>query len=233
MNVNFSEILTDFVALLYPNICEGCHRYLVKGEVLICTYCLADLPRCNYQPDTVNPVVNRFKGRLNLQEAHAFLRFNKKGKVQRLLHALKYKHRPEIAHKLGVVFGAEMKESGFLGGAEVIIPVPLHVSRERQRGYNQSEAWANGLSAALEIPVETRVVKRVLKTSTQTRRGRLNRWENMQGVFQVSNAERIRDRHVLLVDDVMTTGATLEACGQVLLDAGSRALSVACIAFAQ
>jgi ComF family protein len=228
-----AEIADDFISLVYPHYCEGCLGTLVKGEDLLCTKCLSDLPRTDMHLDPDNALATRLRGRIPVKVAAAFLHFRKKGKVQRLLHALKYRNRPEIGYKLGYVFGREIASSGFSDGFDLIIPVPLHPARLRIRGYNQSDEWARGLSDATGIPNDPRIMRRVRNTKTQTKRSRISRWENVSDVFAIINMDAVQGRHILLVDDVVTTGATLEACGQTLLNAGCASLGIACIAMAQ
>jgi len=228
-----SELSDDFISLIYPHFCEGCLGPLVKGEDILCTACLSDLPRTNMHLDADNPLALKFRGRIPMLGAAVFLRFRKRGKVQRMLHALKYKNRPEVGYKLGLVYGSELANEGFVTPFDMILAVPLHPSRLRSRGYNQSDEWARGLSATAGIPFVTGVLKRVRNTRTQTTRTRLRRWENVRDVFEVTDADSVAGRRVLLVDDVATTGATLESCGRSLLEAGCAGVGVVCIAMAQ
>ncbi|MFN3839287.1 MAG: ComF family protein [Cyclobacteriaceae bacterium] len=151
--------------------------------------------------------------------------------MQELLHELKYNNQPEIGKILGRVYGMDLLQSAHAGTLNVIIPIPLHPWKRNRRGYNQSEEFAKGLAESMKIPVEPEVIKRVTNTETQTRRNRLRRWENVRDVFVVPDCRSIEGKHVLLVDDVITTGATIEACGQVLLSAGCATVSAVSIAF--
>lgn len=160
-------------------------------------------------------------------------KFAKGSRVQHVLHALKYKNLPELGVALGRMYGQDLVDSNFKNEFDIIVPVPLHVSRKRTRGYNQSEEFGKGLAEMLEVPCTDRAMKRLISTQTQTKKSRLNRWENVNEVFAVVSPEHITDRKVLLVDDVVTTGATLEACGQALIDSGCKELSIACIAATQ
>lgn len=223
-------ILEDFVALFYPRVCVACHASLVKGEEVLCTSCLAQLPKTAYHRFNENPVHNRLAGRLPLQFASAFLKFRKGGLVQSLLHELKYNNRPEIGVRMGHLYGVELAELGMGSDFDVIVPVPLHASRMRKRGYNQSAKFAEGLSEALNISWEESISLRLTATNTQTRKGRADRWSNVKDAFSIAAVDKISGKRILLVDDVITTGATLEACGQHLIDAGCATLSVACIA---
>lgn len=223
-------IFEDFLALFYPRVCVACHVSLIKGEDVLCTSCLMQLPKTAYHRFNENPVHNRLAGRLPLHFASAFLKFRKGGLVQSLLHELKYNNRPEIGVRMGHLYGLELLESGMSEHFDVIVPVPLHASRLRKRGYNQSAKFAEGLSEALNIKWEESISLRVAATNTQTRKGRADRWSNVKDAFSVASIDHVSGKRVLLVDDVITTGATIEACGQHLLDSGAASLSVACIA---
>lgn len=233
MNSAGYNIFQDFVSLFYPRLCLACSDALVKGEEIICTRCLLEMPRSNYHLDPVNPFFRKLQGRINAQVVIAMFKFVKQTRVQHLLHGLKYKNHLEIAVLLGRMYGTELAEAGFSDQFDLIIPVPLHKSRKRSRGYNQSERFGSGLSQALGIPCSDEVVERVVRTETQTRKTRLYRWQNVNEVFQLIDQEKIENRRILLVDDVITTGATVEACGSVLLQAGCKNISIACIAAAQ
>jgi ComF family protein len=223
----------DFVTLFFPNHCLGCSNSLFKGEEILCTRCILELPKTHYHEQAENIIKSRLSGRIPLAYAMAFLKFRKTGVVQHLLHQLKYNNHPEVGVRLGKLYGKELLEAGFAKKFDLIIPVPLHASRKRRRGYNQSEKFAEGLSLLLQIPYDETVVERKIKTSTQTRKTKIERWENVKDVFQVKHAEKIINKRILLVDDVITTGATLEACGHQLLNIGCADVSIACIAEAQ
>ncbi len=167
-----------------------------------------------------------------LTHAFAYYHFKKGGRVQELLHQLKYKNHPEIGVKIGKVMAQELTAVEFGETYHLIVPVPLHPTRKRSRGYNQSEEFAKGLSMGLGIPYTDSFVKRSVKTQTQTRKSKLNRWRNVSEVFEMKDAAAVKGKHILLVDDVVTTGATLEACAQALLEAGCSQISIACIAMA-
>lgn len=223
-------ILEDFLALFYPRVCVACHASLIKGEDVLCTRCLVQLPKTAYHRYEENPVRNRLAGRLPLHFASAFLKFRKGGLVQSLLHELKYNNRPEIGVRMGHLYGIELLESGMGSDLDVIIPVPLHASRMRKRGYNQSAKFAEGLSEALQVSWEESISLRLAATNTQTKKGRADRWSNVKDAFSVAAIDRVAGKRVLLVDDVITTGATLEACGSHLIESGCASLSIACIA---
>jgi len=226
-------ILEDFVSLFYPRYCRGCFNSLVKGEDLLCTQCLLEMPKSYYHLQQDNPFYMKFRGRLPVRHVMTLYKFVKEGRVQQVLHALKYKQQPELGEMLGRVYGQDLLEAQFKSSFDLIVPVPLHISRRRIRGYNQSEEFGKGLSSILEVPCDDTYMMRSSKTETQTHKTKLSRWENVSQIFHVVNAEAIAEKRVLLVDDVVTTGATLEACGRALVGAGCRELSIACIAATQ
>jgi ComF family protein len=203
---------------------------MLAQEHVFCTDCLSSLPKTNYHLDPDNPVKTRLAGRLPLEHAFAFLHFRKSGIVQTLLHQLKYKNQPEIGVAIGLLYGRELAAAGLGQQFNLIVPVPLHRARHRHRGYNQSAKFAEGLSAALGLPWHASISLRKQATRTQTRKTRAQRWTNVADAFAVGDVAPIKDKHILLVDDIITTGATLEACGQQLLNHGCRSLSIACIA---
>lgn len=227
------QYLTDFTGLLFPELCCGCGAHLHHGECGICVACLYDLPYTDYHLHAENRVAKQFWGRLTLQAAMAMLYFKKGTRVQQLIHQLKYKDKTAVGTKLGQLLAAQLRKSALYKDVDLIIPVPLHPKRKRSRGYNQSECIANGLSEDLGIPTSTVHLLRGKATATQTKKSRYFRYENMKSIFKVVKAEQIRHLHVLLVDDVITTGATLEACGQALSGAGIKKISIATIAFAE
>ncbi len=226
-------ILEDFISLFYPRYCRGCLNNLAKGEELICTQCLLEMPKSYYHLQQENPLYQKFRGRLPVGHVMTLYKFAKRSRVQQMLHALKYRQQPEIGEILGRVYGNDLLEARYKDQFDLIVPVPLHAIRRKLRGYNQSEEFGKGLSRILEVPCDDSRVTRAVMTDTQTHRSRLSRWENVDNVFQVTSVEGVREKRILLVDDVVTTGATLEACGRALLYAGCRELSIACIATAQ
>lgn len=226
-----TEILTDFVGLFYPRYCFACNLGLAKGEETVCTACMLDLPRTDYHINPDNALFRRLDGRVKLQFATAFLLFRKRGKVQHLLHQLKYNNHPEIGQTLGRVYGEDLRQHHIDEKIDAIIPVPLHRSRKRRRGYNQSTEFGKGLSESLQKPCHDDVLVRITKTETQTRKTKLMRWQNVKEVFHVARPEELHEKNVLLVDDVITTGATIEACVNMLLNAGCKSVSIASIAY--
>ncbi|MFC5270951.1 ComF family protein [Adhaeribacter terreus] len=228
------KAISDLLALVYPEICYACSETLSHGENMVCTSCRLKLPYTNYHllSPLENPLSNRFYGRINIENALSYLTFVRAGRVQNLLHSLKYKNVPEIGQLLGKWYGFELQKSGYNQKFDLIVPVPLYYRKLKKRGYNQSDKFAKGLSEALEIPWNNQVLNRVAESSTQTKKSRFDRWENVDKIFSVLKPEEIKEKRILLVDDVLTTGATLEACGQELIEHGCKSLSIATIAAA-
>lgn len=226
-------MLTDFFSLFFPHLCEACDQPLAKGENILCTHCLHKLPRTGAHRKADKYLTAKFYGKLDINEVFSFLYFRKHSSVQQLLHRLKYKNKPEIGIFLGKLYGSELNEvSHRLADYDFIVPVPLHSSRQRRRGYNQSEKFSKGLGEALDIPVNISSVKRLYKSQTQTRKTRQQRWENVKDIFSISHPEEIMGKKILLTDDIVTTGATIEACAQQLFKAGASKISVITIAVA-
>ena len=225
--------LADFVSLLFPQLCPACGVSLMAGEHIICTDCRFTLPFTNFHLQPDNIVAKQFWGKLDLEAAYALYFFAKGGKVQNLMHHFKYKGMPEIGVLLGNIAGEQLAKNDIFRTAEVIIPVPLHKKRLKERGYNQSACFAEGLADKLHAVVEIDNLVRVKSTETQTHKSRFSRFENMQEVFQVKYPEKLQGKHILLVDDVVTTGSTLEACGAQLMKISGVRLSIATIAYAE
>jgi len=226
-------ILSDFLSLFYPRICMACGNTLFKNEEVLCTFCLFHLPKTNFHLEKDNPVSMTFWGRVPVYSAAACYYFRKGGKVQHLLHQLKYNGQKEIGVYIGKRYGHDLKQSEFFKTVDCVLPVPLYWKKERQRGYNQSEMFASGLAEAMNIELNTNTLLRIKASETQTRKSRFGRWENVKEIFEVKNAEHLAGKHLLLVDDVITTGATLEASIHALLTIPEVKISIAAIAFAR
>jgi ComF family protein len=226
------DILDDFLSLLFPRLCYACGNQLLRNESLICTECYVLIPRTNYHLEKNNPVEQLFWGRCMIEKAAAFSFYNRDSRIRKLVHNLKYKGIREIGTELGKLYGLSLLRSDFLNEVDMIIPVPLHPSKKRIRGFNQSDLISDGLSEATGIPVFKDVLERTLKTDTQTRRSRYDRWENVGGIFSVNGSVDISGKHILLIDDVITTGSTIESCASELLKAENVKVSVAALAVA-
>jgi ComF family protein len=224
----------DLVSLFFPRLCAACEGHLMRGEAAICTMCLLELPRTRDELDPANNAAARvFWGRIPLQSAAAVYQFVKEGKVQELIHNLKYNGRKDAGVVPGRIFGNEIKNLTPFNTIDLIIPVPLHPDRLRKRGYNQAAAFGEGLAAGLSIPIWEDQLQRVKATQTQTRKGRSERWDNVDEMFAVAKPEELKGKHVVLVDDVITTGATIEACAIPLLKIEGLKLSVISLAAAR
>jgi ComF family protein len=228
-----SSYLADFVALLFPQLCPACGEQLMANEAIICTDCRYNLPQTNFHLQADNIVAQQFWGKVNLESAYALYYFSKGGKVQSLMHHFKYSGMKRIGNLLGDIAGGQLAQNVKFSDIDYIIPVPLHKSRLKQRGYNQSTCFAEGLSTQINSVVEDNNLVRVRATETQTHKSRFLRFENMQEVFAVKYPERLENKHVLLVDDIVTTGSTLEACAIQLLKVPGLKLSIATIAYAE
>tara|TARA_A100000171_G_scaffold44255_1_gene46924 strand:- start:1376 stop:2074 length:699 start_codon:yes stop_codon:yes gene_type:complete len=222
-------ILNDFVALFFPNICIGCKGPLPNGMQHICPACQYSLPKTNNYKEEVPHIYQKLAGSIRFNHMLAYLHFQKKGIVQHILHELKYNHKEDIGLMMGRWYGHDLLLGGFSNEFDLIIPVPLHPSKQRKRGYNQSEAFAKGLSEVLKTEVYIGL-KRVAANETQTRKSRAERLENVNAIFEAVDPIKLKEKSVLLVDDVITTGATLLACGNVLIEAGVKELSFGVLA---
>jgi ComF family protein len=225
------DLRDDFVSLLFPRLCYGCGNHLMRNEKLICTECYILIPRTNYHLKPDNPVSQLFWGRCLIERAATFSFYTKDSRIKELIHQLKYKGIKEVGSELGRIYARTLKSSRFLEDIDVIIPVPLHPSKKRQRGFNQSDIISQGISEVSGVPVETRLLVRKTVSRTQTRKSRFDRWTNVQDIFRVTDQSRVRNRHILLVDDVITTGSTLEACANELLKVENVKVSVVALAY--
>lgn len=225
-------MLQDFLALIYPRNCVACGNSLFKHEEQLCNYCYTNLPKSNFHKYDKNPVATLFYGRTPLLLASSFYLFQKKGSIQKILHAIKYKHNKDLAVLVGKWYAEDLKTNETISKADFIIPVPLHSKKFKIRGYNQSEEFARGLSEGLKIHLNTNVLKRKEFTETQTKKSKYERWENVEDVFELNTPETFNNKHVVLVDDVITTGATIEACCQLLQKIEGIQISVLSIAYA-
>lgn len=226
-------IFQSFLDLIFPRICAGCQQPLQLNEELLCTDCRFDLPKTNSHIDVDKKLVNKFAGKVNLEHSLAYLKFVKGGKVQKIMHEIKYKNNQELGEMLGRMYGAELRKNGFFDKFDLILPVPLHKNRLIIRGYNQSDCLAKGLAESLSIEWRNDILKRGIETESQVAKSRLERYENMQDVFYVENFEGLKNRKIVIVDDTLTTGSTLESCVLALNDAGTNNVSIIAMAIAE
>lgn len=225
--------LADFISLLFPQLCAACGESLVANEHIICTDCLFNFPYTNFHQQPDNIVARQFWGKIKLEAAFALFYFTKGGKIQHLMHEFKYNGNHQIGNLLGNIAGGQLIKNDIFSSVDLIVPVPLHKSRLRERGYNQSACYAAGLAEQLNAAAELDNLVRAVATKTQTHKSRFARFENMKEVFMVKFPEHLTNKHILLVDDIVTTGSTLEACGTELLKVPGLKLSVATIAYAE
>jgi ComF family protein len=226
----WKRLIQQFIALLYPRQCEACGASLHHREQVLCLDCLYHLPRTNYWNEAGNNVEKLFWGKIRLERVCALFFFNKGSRYRHLLHKLKYAGKKNIGIELGRRLGMELKSAALYQTVDTIIPVPLHPKKQRKRGYNQSTQIAIGIAEATGWELDTQTVFRQQFTETQTRKTRLDRWRNVAEVFAVKDSGAVHGKHVLLVDDVITTGATIEACAQHLLNIEGCRVSVAALA---
>jgi ComF family protein len=226
------QAFSGFFNLFYPNMCHVCGHDLVQGEDVVCTKCLYKLPLTRFWKHADNPVAQTFWGRVNINHACAYFFFAKGSKYRPLLHKLKYKGKPEIGIFMGKEFGRVLMGSEFYADVDQIVPVPLHPKKLRIRGYNQAEVIAKGMAFGLNTQVSTTHLLRSEFTETQTRKTRAERVLNVAEAFTLNNASELEGKHLLIVDDVVTTGATLEACAQKLLEIPNCRVSIAALAYA-
>lgn len=225
--------LNDFIELIFPNNCVVCGKALLFQEVYLCTNCLYHLPRTSFHKEKDNAVSKLMWGRVYIEHASSFFFYRKGSEYQQILYQLKYNGQKELGYEMGKHYGADLKTAESFPDVDLLIPVPLHPARERSRGYNQSYWIAKGLSEMIEKPVVTNAVKRVINTKSQTKKTRGERWENVQSIFELQNNKALENKHVLIVDDVITTGATIEALANTLLQTENVKISLATLAVAQ
>jgi ComF family protein len=224
--------INDFINLLYPTLCLGCNSSLGENEKVLCTTCRIQLPETRQHREPYDyTLLNKFAGRVPIQFLVSYLHFSKGGIAQKIIHNSKYKGQKEAIKEIASWYGQQLKTEGqLINEIDVIIGVPLHRSRLLQRGYNQADWIAQGLSEALELPMRTDVLKRTKFKASQTRKNRIERWQNVETVFAVSNEDEVKGKKIMLVDDVLTTGATIEACAVELLKAGCQSVGVLTVA---
>lgn len=225
--------LGSFLSLLFPRCCVVCGRPLAKGEECLCTMCNIELPRTDYHLRKDNPVEKLFWGKVPLERATSFYFYRKGSDFRQILHQLKYGGQKGIGAIMGRYMAAELQQSGFFEGVDVILPVPLHKKKQQIRGYNQSEWIARGITAVTGIPIDTEAVVRRKNTETQTRKSSLERWENVEGIFELQHAEALAGKHILIIDDVLTTGATTVECASCLTGIEGIRISVLTLAVAE
>ena len=221
--------ISDSIALFYPHTCRMCGTPLLKGETTICTKCIASLPYTRYWEYEDNPVAQKFWGQYEATAGCSPPPFPQRSQGAQAYHELKYKGRTEIGYKLGYLLGLHLKTNPVYADVDYVVPVPLHPKRQQKRGYNQSDFIASGIADALEAKAVPHLVRRCTYTSTQTQKNRIERFQNVRSIFEVVQPQLIEGKHILVVDDVITTGATIESCAAEWLNAAPCRVSIASI----
>lgn len=226
------QAFSDLTELFFPHVCFTCDERLITQEKYICMKCWHDLPITNFHQTPDNKVAQLFWGRVNLEGAGAYFAYKKGSRYQHLIHLIKYKGLKELGFETGFRYGLDLKESSLYNRVDYLVPVPLHPKKQKKRGFNQSEWIAEGIASSLEKPVVNDNLYRKIYSETQTRKNRFERWQNMEGIFETRNPHEFLGKHILLVDDVVTTGSTLEACAYALLKIQGTKVSIVTLAYA-
>ena len=223
----------SIINLFFPKVCSGCNSFLLTNENVICTHCRHDIPLTNHHLIADNDAFKKFYGRIPVLHASALFYFHKKGIVQQLIHNLKYKGHEEIGTILGEWYAEDLKTIDSLHDIDQIIPVPLHGRKLKERGYNQVTAFGEALSSSLNLEYNNSILVRNIYSKTQSKKNLLGRTEGIETIFDVSFTDSDHNKHFLLIDDVITTGSTLEACSRALLKIPVARISIVCMAMAQ
>lgn len=231
MSIPIRHYISAFQQLFFPHICCGCGADYIKANQFICASCMHVLPATHFMDKNGNPIDKIFEGRIPVTAAGAGFYFYKSGLVQHLIAQLKYHQNKEAGKFLGRCLGRFLKDSNRFNGVDLLMPLPLHPKKEFQRGYNQAALICEGIKEVWPKPVCTKAVSRLIYTQTQTQGNRISRWKNMENAFWVVDPHFIKNKHILLIDDVITTGASLEACGNTILSVPGTKLSIATVAF--
>lgn len=226
--------LRDIFNLFFPPLCPMCGEKMEHGSGIICARCRWEIPLTGFGSQIENPVCKMFWGHLPIVNASAFAYFIQDGRFRRLIHSFKYRDAWRLAYDMGLWYGHELREGGLYADVDIVVPVPLHLRKRLKRGYNQSEYIARAIAKALSVEVDTRSVVRRVHNKSQTQRKKSERWDNVKGIFKVGNTQSLSGKHILLVDDVLTTGATIISCGEAICRAVPDCrLSIATLAVSQ
>lgn len=230
--IRLREIKSSLLHLFFPHTCAGCGNDNLSLESALCLKCMYSLPETDFEKHPNNPVEKIFRGRLPVVSAAARFYFTKESLMQRLMHEFKYKGHKELGLQLGLLMGEQLRRSGRFASIDALIPLPLFPAKEKKRGYNQAAILCYGIQRSLQIPVWDHVITRTRHTDTQTKKGRMERWLNIEGKFLLRRPDMVSNKHILLVDDVITTGATLESCGAEMLKTENTRVSIATLCIA-
>ncbi len=222
---------TDLIHLFFPHVCAGCGSDIINLDHQLCLRCISELPFTNFFEQFGNPVERKFYGRMEVKNAGSGYFFTKDSLIESLVYELKYKGNKAIGFYMGKLLGNLLQNNTRFNEVDIMIPLPLNARRFKKRGYNQAAILCEGIASICSKPIMNDAVIRKVNTETQTHKGRITRWENMDGVFAVAKPEAIQNKHILLVDDIVTTGASLEACGAEILKVPGTTLSIATLAY--
>ncbi|HEV7620087.1 MAG TPA: phosphoribosyltransferase family protein [Flavisolibacter sp.] len=227
----FNNIRESLLNLAFPHVCEGCGNEVINKEHFLCLQCFSNLPDTKFESFPGNPLEKIFHGRLDIVSGSATYYFRKNSMMQQLIHQFKYRNHIRLGNYLGRLMGRNLESAGRFSNVDALVPLPLFRAREKQRGFNQATILCNGISEVFRKPILKDVVIRNEPTESQTKKTRIGRWQNMKDRFEVTDQESLKGKHILLVDDVLTTGATMEACGAVLSGVKNVQLSMASLCF--
>lgn len=231
MTLKISSIFSAFSHLLYPSLCFGCGDNEIGEHEFICIHCLSSLPYTQFEKIRNNPIEKLFWGRTNIKFASSTFYYVEQTPLQQLIHQVKYKEQQKLGIYLGTAMGNLLNPVFSEHEVDLLIPMPLHPKKLKKRGYNQASLLCDGISKTTGRKYDEEVLVRTENTGTQTKKSRIERWENVHAVFSVNDSNKIRDKHIMLIDDVITTGASTEACAQTLLNAGSKSVAICSLAF--
>ena len=227
-----SGIIESLLHLLYPQVCEGCGSDALPSKSCLCVRCIHNLPATGFEKNAFNPIEKMLIGRIPFEKATAQFYFTKEGLMQTLMHRFKYRGNLVLGKQLGLLMGIQLSESNRFDNIDALVPLPLFENKERQRGYNQSTVLCKAIAEVMHLPIIEDAVIRPVQTDTQTKKSRIERWKNMEGKFQLVDGSKIFGKHILLVDDVITTGATIESCATALLEGSNVKVSIAALCMA-
>ncbi|NBU35750.1 MAG: ComF family protein [Bacteroidetes bacterium] len=228
-----TAMLNDLQTLFFPPICLGCRGPVAGESTLLCTFCQANMPFTNYHMKQENKMEMRFWGRIKIVQASAFLHFQKGSSVQNLLHFLKYEHREDIGNYLGNWYGRVLKQSGIYDKVDFVIPVPIHQNRLKKRGYNQITKFSQCIAQQIQKEYRSDLLIRIKNSRTQINRNREERFTHLENAFLWKNKEELKGKHLLIIDDIMTTGATFEACCHSIHHLEGLEISICTLAIAE
>ncbi|NNC94612.1 MAG: ComF family protein [Chitinophagales bacterium] len=236
MKSRFLQIISDYVDdlshIIYPNVCQNCSDVLISGEEFLCIKCLHKLPVTMFHRLSPNPVEKKLFGRIPIKKATSAFYYHKSNSIQKLLHKVKYKHKVKLCAKLGYLFALKLEEAGYFENVDMILPVPMHKSKFRSRGFNQCVIFAEELSKYSSIECSDSALKRVKSGKSQTKKDKYHRWKTISGDFICNDREKVEGKNILLIDDVITTGSTLEACTKAILNKTNAEFNIATFAYA-